>query len=400
VVEQPVAEEQSPNLICILPGLDEGTIAVGASLDYAAEDAKTPARWSALVLLPLLAKSLAGVPHRSTLVLIAFSGHAYGMRGATQYVNQLTEVKRRTLRAMVDLDDLGRTPPVYALAQTDKALAPWLEQAAHSLHLAVPPLVDASKSSTQDGATAFKDEDLWGDSQPFVQAHIPTINLRSAPPAALAALRREGSIPERVTGSGFDLDTYDDTYRLLCIYVLYLDGNLGRPPIRLGTYSGTLLDTAGHFGARTIEMSVELGRFSTAAELDRFEAILKKGGQEALADALESSNDVGSYRVGLRLSTGTKLAVLQTSGKTPSVLVVAVRLKRVGYSDTLSDYRFDVVQLNVDSKGEGDATYIDSAKLRFNSKHELEIEDRRYMPDEVREVRYQPPAAKTPPKGN
>jgi len=59
----------------------------------------------------------------------------------------------------------------------------------------------------------------------------------------------------------------------------------------------------------------------------------------------------------------------------------------------LHDYRFDVARLNVDDKGTGDAEYYDSAKLRFNDKHELEIEDHRYMPDEIRKLRLQPPAA-------
>jgi hypothetical protein len=62
-----VPKEESPTLICLLPATEEGTIIVGASLDYAAEEAKAPAHWSALALLPLLAKSLSSVPHRCTL---------------------------------------------------------------------------------------------------------------------------------------------------------------------------------------------------------------------------------------------------------------------------------------------------------------------------------------------
>jgi len=377
VVEQAVPEEQSPNLICILPGIEEGTILVVAALDYPAEDARNPAHWSALALLPLLAKSLAGVPHRSTLVLIAVPGHGHGNRGATQYLSQLTKVQRKTLRGVVDLDNFGQAPAAYALGQPDKTLSAWLQEAAHSLHLAAPPMVEAKS----------REEDLEGNTQPFVKAGIPSISLRSVP-------------PDSVTSDVFNFDIYDDTYRLLCIYVLYLDGNLAKPPIKLGTYSGTLLDTAGFFGSRTIDFSTEIGRFTTVAELERFKTILTKGGQDALADALEKSTDVGSYRVALRLGTGLKMAVLQTSGKTPAVFLVAVRLQRTGQEDSLHDYRFDVIQLNVDGKGYGDASYYDSAKLRFNSQDELEIEDRRYMPDEVRQVHLQAPAPKTPAKVN
>jgi hypothetical protein len=138
------SKEESPTLICLLPGTEEGTITVGASLDYAPEEVKDPAHWSALALLPLLAKSLMSVPHRCTLKLVAFPGREHGMRGATWYVSQLTEAQRKTMRAMVDLDNLGRTPDVYALAQSDNTLATWLQAAAHSLQLASPPLVDAT----------------------------------------------------------------------------------------------------------------------------------------------------------------------------------------------------------------------------------------------------------------
>ena len=338
-------------------------------------------------MLPLLAKSLAGVPHRSTVILIAFPGRSRGMRGAAHYVDQLTEAQRKTLRAVVDLDNLGRTPAVYALAQPDKTLATWLHAAASSLRLAAPPAVDANS----------EDEDLRGNTQPFVLANISAISLQSAPPTMLAALKRDGAFPDSVTGNGFDLDTYDDTYRLLCIYVLYLDGNVGGPPIKLGTYSGTLLDTAGAFCPRINDMSVTVDRFTTAAELEHLEMVLKKGGQEALVDALDKFDDVGSYRVGLKLATGAKLAVLQTSGKAPSVLLVAVRLKIRG-ANPVNDYRFDAIQLNVDAKGDGDAIFFDKSKLRFNSKHELEIADHYSPPDEVRQVHPQPPARKTPAK--
>src|SRR5258707_12939956 len=45
VLEQEVPKEEFPNLICLLPGQEEGTIIVGASLDYSREEAQTPSRW-------------------------------------------------------------------------------------------------------------------------------------------------------------------------------------------------------------------------------------------------------------------------------------------------------------------------------------------------------------------
>src|SRR5712692_7660628 len=200
VLEQEVPKEEFPNLICLLPGDEEGTIIVGASLDYAPDEADAPARWSTLALLPLLAESLSSAPHRLTLMFIAFTGHEHGMRGANWYLNQLTETQRKPIQAMIDLDNLGRTPAVYALAQSDRTLAKWLQVAAVSLQLPNPPRVDASTANLplQNGALAVKDEDLWANAKPFEHEHIPAIAVQSATPAMLPALRQQGALPDRV----------------------------------------------------------------------------------------------------------------------------------------------------------------------------------------------------------
>jgi Peptidase family M28 len=337
------------------------------------------------------------VPHRCTLMFVAFPGQQHGMRGATWYLSQLTEVQRKTMRAMVDLDNLGRTPAVYALAQSDKTLATWLQAAAHSLQLATPPLVDATTAGLplKNSSLAIKDEDLWADAKPFEQAHIPAITVQSATPAMLPALRRNGSMPNRVTGTGFDMDAYEDTYRLLCVYVLYLDGNLGRPLVKPGIYSGRLVDTAGIFSTSPIDMSVRIDHFTTTGELSRYELILQKGGQEALADALAKENTKGYYRFGLNLAYSVQVAALQNSEKT-YVFLVAVRLKEK--ASTPLDYRFTVIKLNVDGEGGGDGLFYDSAKLRFNKKHELDIEDSFSLPENIKQVRLeQPTLLKTTP---
>ena len=392
VLQQEVPKEEFPNLICLLPGDEEGTIIVGASLDYAPDEAKTPARWSALALLPMLAESLAPVPHRFTLMFIAFTGHQHGMRGATWYLSQLTEAQRKPIHAMVDLDNLGKTPAVYALAQSDNTLANWLQVAAVSLQFPNPPRVDARTANLplENGNLAVRDEDLWANAKPFEHEHIPAITVQSATTAMLPALRRQGSLPDRVTGTGFDMDAYEDTYRLMCVYVLYLDRNLGRPLVEPGSYSGKIIDTAGVFSSSPIELSVKIGHFTSEGELNRYEQVLQKGGQDALAETLANENEKGNYRFGLGLAYGAKIVVLQNSGKAPYVLLVGTRVKPKG--STSRDYRFTAIKLALDSKGSGAGIFYNSVKLRFTRKHELEIEDFASKPDDIRQVQLEQPS--------
>jgi len=414
VIEQQVPNQDFPNLICILPGDEEGTIVVGASSDYLSQDTNPSGGWSSLAMLPLLTESLSLVPHRFTLTFIAFTGHEHGMSGASRYVSQLSDVQRKTIRAMIDLDNLGKAPPVFMQAQSDKTLATWLQVAAQSLHIDAPPQVDASIANlpNQTGLLAVKDDDLLADAKPFQQEHIPAIAMQSATPAMLPTLQRTGAISQGVNGTEFNVDVYEDTYRLMCVYVLYLDRNLGRPLIEPGIYSGRIVDTAGVFTTSPVDVSVKIDRFTTTGELNRYESILAKGGQEALADALDDANEKGIFRFGLNVAYGVKIIALQNSGKSPYILLVAPRANArqtmsgnshsrssgIDAATSSNNYRFTVIKLTLDSKGKGDGLYYNTAKLRFNKQHELEIEDFGSKPDSVQHVQLdQPTLPRTAP---
>jgi VWFA-related protein len=400
VSEQEVPKQDFPNLICIIPGEEEGTIIVGTASDY------TTDQWSTLTMLPLLAESIIGVPHRFTIALVAFTGSGHAFRGSSWYATQLTELQRKNIRAMIDLDNLGRTPPVFSLAQQDRTLAMWLEVAAHSLQFPTPTQIDPSMSNLplRNGLLAVKNEDLWADAGPFQHERVPAISLQSARPDMVANLKQAGAVPNAYSGESFNIEAYEDTYRLLCVYVLYLDRNLGRPLIEPGIYSGKIIDTAGVFTTSPVEMSVRIDRFTTTGELNRYELILQKSGQDALADALANEPDKGYLRFGLALPCSVKLVVLQQSGKTPYVYLVGTRVDSRANTVTLggrgrstslgtaqSRFRFTVVKLNLDSKGNGDGLYYNSAKLRFSKKHELEVEDFGSKPDDVMQVKLEQP---------
>ena len=72
-------EDYEPVVTIVVPLYNEGhsiydTIVSLISLDYPPEEAKNPGRWSTLSMLPLLAESLSSVPHRFTLMFVAFTG--------------------------------------------------------------------------------------------------------------------------------------------------------------------------------------------------------------------------------------------------------------------------------------------------------------------------------------
>jgi VWFA-related protein len=226
--EQAVPKQDLPNVMCNLPGKEPGTIVVGAPIDSDPDGKAEASPWPTLALLPLLAESLGPVPHRFSLTLVAFTGH--GRRGSSEYLKLLTESQRQGIQAMVSLEDLGRTPPVYALAQEDRRLANWLTLASNTLRQhSVPTEITARNVDALliNGTPRFDAGDYLVDARSFQRAHIPAIALRSAPASMIPGMRRAGAWPDSISGAALDLDVYEQTYNQLCTYVLYLDSNLG-----------------------------------------------------------------------------------------------------------------------------------------------------------------------------
>ena len=204
ISEQEVPDQDLPNMICTLPGSNEGTIVVGVRADYKAHGPENAVDWSGLAMLPLLAESLNGTPRRCTLVFVAFTGHDRHLRGSSWYVEQLSASEKASVRAMVDLDAIGRTRPVFVLGQDDPVMANLLVAAARALRLNYTPL----KTTEADFDEAL------GDAKPFQRAHIPAITLQSA--------------SQKLAKAAVDIDAYEDTYRMLCVYLVYLERALGK----------------------------------------------------------------------------------------------------------------------------------------------------------------------------
>ncbi|PWT80902.1 MAG: hypothetical protein C5B58_10690, partial [Acidobacteria bacterium] len=89
------------------------------------------------------------------------------------------------------------------------------------------------------------------------------------------------------------------------------------------------------------------------------------------------------------------MIVLQTSKKRPYLLLVAPRIETRWSSVSVRDFRFTVLHLDLDEKGQGDGQIYSTAKLRFRN-HELEIEDYGSKPELIRQVRLEQPTERGP----
>ena len=226
---QTIPGQLLPNVICTLPGTEIGAILIAARLDYDGRGEEGAVGWGGLAMLPLLAESLTSTSHRHTLVFAAFSGS--NAAGASWYWKSLSDAQRHVFRGMVDLDHLGRTAAGYSTSSSGAVMARLLPAASRALQISPEPQAFADVPDT--------------DASLFERAHIPAITIYSlgyvtngpdVPPTSVAS---NPLVPEDVRKvaansphafalkTTLDPEIYNQTYNLLCVYVLFLDRGLG-----------------------------------------------------------------------------------------------------------------------------------------------------------------------------
>jgi uncharacterized protein YkwD len=241
--EQPMEGEALPNLICTLPGSAKGTIVFAAPLEFSGEGGDGSG-WATLAMLPLLIESLNGTSHQCSLVFIAFANHS----GVSTYLAQLPDASRKSIVAMIDLQQLGWNatyafpgPPEkedkrvgrltieVPATHEDTPLSQLLLAAANTLKIPRPE--SSSDAPPNNLASAFQ------------QASISSLIVTS--PNYVTLKRFDGSVV-RVQQSKLDLKAYYQTYNLLCVFGLHLDQAFGPDRTKAVDHSETESQLVDH----------------------------------------------------------------------------------------------------------------------------------------------------------
>ncbi len=227
IQEQAIPDLEVPNIICTLPGPDPGAIVIATQLESKAHGDEALVDWGSVAMLPLLAESLNSAPHRETLVLAAFAGHDRGVTGANWYLKQLTTDQRAQITAMIQIEQVGRTPAAYAFPGPDTSSITSagrrqaIAQPGHEATTLSKVLPIAARSlKVQDDPKQINDVPATA-ARVFDEAKIPAIVIHSA---SYVTITPPGKVEQvRLTRTTLDPQVFTDTYNLLCVYTLYLD---------------------------------------------------------------------------------------------------------------------------------------------------------------------------------
>jgi hypothetical protein len=222
VEQQSLPGGAEPNLICTLHGSTESTIIIGVNTGYKASGDEAKVNWGTLVMLPLLAQSLANFPPRHTLVFIAFSGAKGKHSGARLYLDQLSKEQQKNTAAFVELEHIGRTPPSFAPEYGGYDLGRRLAVAASALKSEEIPSFFRVYSPT--GSLTGRISGEGSIAGIFNQAQIPAITIYSRDEVLLEVSGTDATNPSKF--AKIDFNAYYDTYVLLCAYIRQIDRDL------------------------------------------------------------------------------------------------------------------------------------------------------------------------------
>jgi hypothetical protein len=198
---QPIPHTKEDNVICRLSGQGSSDIVVGAHTDFIDHGIGAVDDWSGAALLPSLYRSLKSKPRKHDFVFVGFGGEERGLLGSRQYVKA---AGKSAVRAMINLECVGMSPPKIWYTRADKNLRDAYARVAGALHI---PAAGMNVDNVGDD-----------DSHPFLDAKIPVLTIHSVTPETLSILHSS-----RDNLKAINPDDYYSTYRLTAAYLAYLD---------------------------------------------------------------------------------------------------------------------------------------------------------------------------------
>jgi putative aminopeptidase FrvX len=207
LAEQPVKREKLGNVICTLPGQTDDVILVSAHFDKVKPGMGVTDNWSGASLLPSLLYGVNGVPRKHTYVFIGFTGEEDGLVGSIFYTSHLTKEQRAKIKAVINMDTLGLGPTEVWLSRADSTLVNDLVAVAHTMNIAITGMNVDRVGST--------------DSEAFWRYKIPRMTIHSLTQDTLGILHTD-----KDQMSVIKPNDYYDSYRLITVFLAYLDGKL------------------------------------------------------------------------------------------------------------------------------------------------------------------------------
>lgn len=195
------------NVICQLAGETSEVIVVGAHVDFVDAGSGMVDDWSGTALLSSLFENMHEERRKHTFRFIAFNAEELGLLGSQAYVHSLKREEVKQISAFVNLECLGVAPPKVWVRRSDPTLLRNLIRVAAAAHI--------------DLAGVNVDNAGDDDTRSFLSKKVPVISIHSLTPETFGILHSQ-----KDTMAALNPDNYYAAYKLVALYLAYLDSEL------------------------------------------------------------------------------------------------------------------------------------------------------------------------------
>jgi hypothetical protein len=155
-------------------------------------------------------------------------------------------------------------------------------------------------------------------------------------------------------------------------------------------YTGTIVGVGGRLGGVTRPFTLTLNGHTADSAAERAVATLAEGGQDRLLSLIRDNN-LGRFSIGGQVGREVNFVVEEKMSNGDRKIIILFErwmdLYEVRYGSRSTDYPFSYVELIVDRQGHGQGTFIPAARVRFNKKNEVEVENFGIYPARLSGVR-------------
>lgn len=155
-------------------------------------------------------------------------------------------------------------------------------------------------------------------------------------------------------------------------------------------YTGTIVGVGGRLGGVSRPFTLTLNGHTADGAAEHAVATLAEGGQDRLLSEIRNNN-LGRFSIGGEVGRQVNFVVEEKMSNGDRKLTILferwLNLYEVRYGARSTDYPLSYVELIVDRNGHGQGTFIPAARVRFNKKNEVEIENLGIYPARLSGVR-------------
>jgi len=155
-------------------------------------------------------------------------------------------------------------------------------------------------------------------------------------------------------------------------------------------YTGTIVGVGGRLGGISRPFTLTLNGHTADRAAERAVAVLAEGGQDRLLDEIRNNN-LGRFSIDGEVGRQVNFVIEEKMSNGDRKITILferwLNLYEVRYGSRSADYPLSYVELIVDRNGHGEGTFIPAARVRFNKKNEVEVENFGIYPARLSGVR-------------